>query len=29
VRTALLERVDRPTRIRALLLPASLRRSED
>jgi transglutaminase-like putative cysteine protease len=29
VRTALLDRVDRPTRLRAALLPASLRRSED
>ncbi len=29
VRTALLDRVDRPTRIKAALLPASLRRSED
>ena len=29
VRTALLDRVDRPTRLRALLLPASLRRSDD
>jgi hypothetical protein len=29
VRTALLDRVDRPTRLRATLLPVSLRRSED
>jgi len=29
VRTALLDRVDRPTRLRATLLPASLRRTED
>jgi hypothetical protein len=29
VRTALLDRVDRPTRVRAILLPASLRRSGD
>ena len=29
VRTALLERMDRPTRVRAALLPASLRRTED
>jgi hypothetical protein len=29
VRTALLDRVDRPTRLRAALLPASLRRSEN